>query len=189
MGGRMGLAQAGPGQWPTPRKRHVARKASWPRAVLQAISLVGIAAGCGFAGMIAYGGYDLEGESRQFADAAIADIGRDWDARVLESRAAPELLQTTSPQQRKSALKNFSQLGRLTDYGAPRGEANIAIQDGVSIITARYSADAQFQNGAATISLGLVKEGGLWMIASLDVRAIGTVRGRRHPRSASGRDG
>jgi hypothetical protein len=175
----MAIAQAGRGRWANPRKRHIAGKAAWPGAVLQAVgavSLVGIAAACGFAAMIAYGGYALDGESRQFADAAIADIGRDWDERVLESHAAPELLQTSSPQQRKSALLYFSQLGHLTDYGAPKGEATIAIRNGVSTITARYSAVAQFQNGAATVSLGLVKEGGQWMIASLQVRSIGTLR-------------
>jgi hypothetical protein len=173
----MGIAQFGRGQFASPARLYIAKPTPVRRVleVLGFMTLIAIAALGGFVGMMVYSGQHLDSESKAFADTALTAITGDWDEQALETRASPELLQVTNPEQLKSLFQNFSKLGHMTSWPDTKGGSTMSVINWTSTITARYTAKAQFQNGTAALSIGLVKEDGRWMINSLNVRSIGSV--------------
>jgi hypothetical protein len=113
----------------------------------------------------------LGDESRRYADQAIIAVASNWDKRELLERGSEELLQAAQFQvDLDSQFARWSALGSMLKYAGVTGAAKIgfSLQIG-SIVTAQYTAVAQFQHGEAQMQIGLVKRGGGWQIASFQV--------------------
>jgi hypothetical protein len=130
-----------------------------------------IAAVIGF-GYLACKGSSLDKESKSCANDAALAITSHWDAHALTSRASPNLAGSISAEQLSSMFDWFSVLGPLIENQDCAGGSSIAAFAGKpTSITARYTCNEKYQQGAATITLALVKIGNDWMINGFNVNS------------------
>ena len=119
------------------------------RRFFQIVGIVALILGAAVAGavaMFAYSGSQLDSESKQFVDAVVRAISRNWDKQELLRRASSELLQNTDADQIDRNFRLFSSLGHLAAYVGSKGDSNLSVVLGSpSVISANYV--AQGQNG------------------------------------------
>lgn len=109
-------------------------------------------------GYAAYTGRNLDASSKQYIDAAVPAIVSNWSDKELIARSAPQLMQSTSPEQFEKMFKWFGTLGPMKKYCGSKGASNVFVttQQG-KIVSARYTACAQFEKGDATIEVSLLQ--------------------------------
>jgi hypothetical protein len=103
-------------------------------------------------------------------DQAIAAIAGTWNKQQLLDRASPELRDSVKPQELNVLFETLARFGPLVAYEGATGDARMSYMIGSdSAVTASYIAKARFQNGSATIRIGLVKRDDRWMIHKFHV--------------------
>jgi hypothetical protein len=128
-----------------------------------------IAAVVGF-GYLAYKGSSLDKESKGYANDAVLAITSHWDVHALTSRASPNLARSINAEQLSSMFDWFRVLGPLSENQECTGGSSIAAYAGKpTSITARYTCNEKYQQGAATINVALVKISNDWMINGFNV--------------------
>jgi len=121
-------------------------------------------------GYLAYNGSRLDKESESYANAAVLGGTSHWNGQELLGRATPNLLRSATAAQISSMFEWFSVLGPLTDSQDCKGSSSVVAFVGKPISTlARYTCQAQYQQGSATISMVLVKIGDVWMLNAFHV--------------------
>lgn len=115
----------------------------------------------------------LNEESQAYADETIEAVCAEWDQAALEERLSPEFWEVTSRADLKKLFEIVGKLGPLETFEASQGEANIRrfLGQGEQV-TAVYVADAEFEQGPATITLTLVKHGDDWQVAGFNVNSM-----------------
>lgn len=118
-------------------------------------------------------GPQLDASSKAYVDANVPLIVRTWSEEELWSRAAPEFKKAVTRQQLTSLFGKFSaRLGSLQRYEGSAGEANLGfILDKGKIVTARYTAKTQFENGSAVLNIALIQHDGEWQLLGLHVNS------------------
>ena len=128
-----------------------------------------IAAVVGF-GYLAYKGSSLDKESKSYANGAVLAITSHWDAHALTSRASPNLTRSINADQLSSMFDWFNVLGPLIESQDCTGGSSIAAFAGKpTSITARYTCNEKYQQGAATINVALVKIDNVWTVNGFHV--------------------
>jgi hypothetical protein len=126
--------------------------------------------GIGFA-VVAYRGIRLDKESSAYADAALKAIATDWSQKALLERASPEFKQAVSIDQLDVYFQGCSKLGHLQQVEPMKGQSGISYYPNIGKrVHGLYTTKAQFENGEATITLGLIKHGDQWQIARFEVQ-------------------
>jgi hypothetical protein len=120
--------------------------------------------------IIAFIGHRLDKESKAFVDAAIPAIVSDWDVKEIQKRASPEFDETADYDDLQYSFVMLRTLGDLTEYKGSKGEATIrmSVHDGI-VITALYTANADFDAGSAEMQVSLIRHGGQWQILGFRV--------------------
>ncbi|MHB1950598.1 MAG: hypothetical protein ACYCQK_03910 [Acidiferrobacteraceae bacterium] len=131
------------------------------RKVLQALGivfLVVLVAGGSIIGYAAYTGSRLDASSRKYVDSAVPAIVANWSEQALMSRADPRLLRATSPYEMAQLFAWLRTLGPMERYCGSTGQATefLSARSG-RIVSARYTACAQFAKGTASIDVALVR--------------------------------
>lgn len=110
-------------------------------------------------GYAAYTGRNLDSSSKQYVDTAIPAIVSNWSEKELISRSAPQLTQSTNPEQLEKMFKWFRTLGPMKKYCGAKGTSNVFVttQQG-KVVSARYVVCAQFEKGDATIEVSLLQD-------------------------------
>jgi hypothetical protein len=140
--------------------------------VLGSIFLVVIVLGGIGIAFVAIRGNALDKESRVYADAAIPATVTTWSEKELLDRASPEFKQAITIDQLDRLFRWASSLGRLQKCEPAQGQAGISVTSQTGkVISAQYTAKAQFEKGEAIITLGLIKHGQQWQIARFDVQS------------------
>jgi hypothetical protein len=143
------------------------------RKVLSWIGVAALAILVVVGGLIAYAaiqGNRLDNEARLYADKAVRPIIDHWNADALKQAASPRLLAAIKPEQLASMFQWFQTLGPLKMAQPCNGQVRIDVNSTTGrTLTGQYSCAAQFQNGAATIQLVLVKSEGEWRISGFHV--------------------
>jgi hypothetical protein len=121
-------------------------------------------------GYLAYKGSALDKESKSYANAAVLAITSHWDAHALTNRASPSLTRSINAEQLSSMFDWFGVLGPLMANQDCVGGSSIAAFAGKpTSITARYTCNEKYQQGAATITVALVKIDNEWMVNGFNV--------------------
>ena len=140
--------------------------------ILGILFVIGIAAVAGFIGIIAYNGTKLDASSKEYVDQAIPPIISTWSEVELLDRASPELKAIATKDQIVPLFKKLSELGKLKKYQGSKGDSfmSYSTQDGKRI-TAKYVANALFENGEASINIQLIQHDGKWQILNFHVNS------------------
>ena len=105
-----------------------------------------------------------ESECRAFADNAILAVTRDWDSRELINRVDPEMLQPGDEEKLENLFRLYRKLGDLVEYYGAEGEAWID-SSAPGAIGFAYVAEADFENGFATVKVeGIYKDGNSYIL-------------------------
>jgi hypothetical protein len=114
----------------------------------------------------------LDKESKAYADAAIPAMVTTWNKKELLNRASSEFNQAITTDQVDRLFKEASSLGRLRKCEPAQGESELVFTSlSGSAVGARYTSNADFEKGPATIVLTLIKHGDQWQIAGFWVTA------------------
>lgn len=130
-----------------------------------------------FVGYAAYNGTRLDASSKAYVDAAVPAIVGTWSAAELTRRGVPQLLRDTTPEQLAKVFQWLSSLGPIKKYCGSKGESNVFVspQQG-KVVSARYTACAQFERGDATIDVTLLRQKDqTWAIAGCHVDSAALV--------------
>lgn len=129
--------------------------------------IVGLLAGYGTLTVI---GNRLDKESKAFVDAAIPEIVSTWDVREIEKRASPEFNADVDYDGLEQDFGVLRQLGNLVMYKGSTGDAHITLSLRYGYeITADYTASADFETGATSMQMSLIKHGGQWQILDFTI--------------------
>jgi len=143
--------------------------------VLGVCAAVAIAAGAVGLFLLVRHGAALDAESKAYVDEAVVAISARWNKDELWERATPHLREITTAGALQALFDTAStRLGTLVAYRGAHGDANISSFVGPSgsrtTVSARYIADARFQNGDASFQITLLKLGERWMIEGFHIR-------------------
>ena len=112
-------------------------------------------------------------ESKQYADTIIPAVISDWDPKELKGRASPELRRAVgSEEELEKLFATFKRLGHLREYKGATGQSttSVTIEHGM-VVTAAYTANAEFDNGPADIQLVLIKRDDQWQVLKFQVHS------------------
>jgi hypothetical protein len=133
-----------------------------------------------FVGLLICGTH-FDTTSKAFVDQNVPVIISTWSEQELLKKASPELKAVVSNQQADKTWTEFTKLGVLKRYNGSEGQAsaNGSFWDGKNgkkgfKITAKYVAQADFQNGSPKITIDLIRQGGEWKFYSFYVDSPST---------------
>ena len=134
-------------------------------AGLLVVGVIGVA-------VVAVKGNALDKESRQYVDAAVPAIVSTWEITEIRNRASPEFNAAVNDADLETLIRKFRTLGRLKAYKGARGQANMSVasRDG-KVISAAYTADAEFDTGPAEVNLSLIKHGDQWQLLGIRINS------------------
>jgi tetratricopeptide (TPR) repeat protein len=105
-----------------------------------------------------------------FVDKVLPEIINKWSIAQLTKHSHSYLFKQTSRDDVEKAFFLFQTLGPLKKYSGSQGEISYSLTStGEQTVSGNYSAKATFQNGSATIHIGIVLENKKWTISSFVV--------------------
>jgi len=121
-------------------------------------------------------GIHLDATSKSFVDQNVPVIVSNWSEQELLKKASIELKAIASNERADKTWTGFTKLGVLKKYNGSKGRSN---QNAIFLpgkdgrigyeVTAKYVAEADFQNGSAKITIDLIRQNGEWKFFSFDV--------------------
>jgi hypothetical protein len=118
-------------------------------------------------------GSALDKESKAYATAVISAVASNWDEQALTSRASTEFMAVTSRTQLDQFFERVRELGRMNGCKDLQGQASFSLTTwSGERVTAAYAGDCNFQEGAARVSVNLVKHGSNWQVAGFNVTPV-----------------
>ena len=122
--------------------------------------------------LVAARGNELDKESKAYADAAIPAIIDGWNEKELLDRGSPEFKRAATQKLLDQTFYHFHRLGRLKKCEPVQRQAGFsATAPTDKTVAAQYTAKATFENGPATITLGLIKRAHQWQISRFVVNS------------------
>jgi len=105
-----------------------------------------------------------EREFRTFVDNTVLAVVQDWDSRELINRIDPEMLRPGDEEEVENMFRLYRKLGDLVEYYGAEGEVwRDSSESGV--IGFSYFAEADFENGSATVKVeGIHKDGNSYIL-------------------------
>ena len=106
----------------------------------------------------------VESECRMFVDNAILAIARDWDSRELIYRIDPEMIRPGDEEELENLFRLYRKLGGLVEYYGTEGEVwrDSSVPGAIGFA---YVAEADFENGFATVKVeGIYKDGNSYIL-------------------------
>jgi hypothetical protein len=140
--------------------------------ILGCFALLLIVIVAGHLGYMAIKGPQLDASSKAHVDANIQTIISSWSEDEMLKQASKELKEDLAGQRWNIFSEKVKQLGKFQNYEGCKGQAYISfsLQHG-KVITALYTAHANFQNGQAIIKMELVWRDSRWQIAIFTVNS------------------
>ena len=129
------------------------------------------------AAVVIAGALMLNHSARQYVDATLPIIARDWNEDEILKRASPGLKQNISADELGARLLLYKvRLGDLKKCEGSVGTTSLAYSSGALTLSARYGARADFESDYAIVGFKLIWHGGQWQIQDIlvDSPALGT---------------
>ena len=135
-------------------------------AVLIVLGVIGFA-------VLAVKGTALDEESKAYVDEVTPRILANLNKEVLFQYASDELKNSASPEEFDKIFNWFANLGKYKEYKGSSGQANISVTtERGKQITGLYQAEAEFENGPATIKITIIKKGDTWQIMGFHISSM-----------------
>lgn len=108
----------------------------------------------------------LDREATAYIQDAVPKIVANWNSQELVDRATPELLDSAKSRDQLDRLfAMFRQLGSFKHLDKPEGVVVSSAFTGSGTVTlGNYTANGEFEKGAATIKIQLRRVNGTWKI-------------------------
>ena len=105
-----------------------------------------------------------EREFRTFVDNTVLAVVQDWDSRELINRIDPEMLRPGDEEEVENMFRLYRKLGDLVEYYGAEGEVwRDSSESGA--VGFSYFAEADFENGSATVKVaGIHKDGNSYIL-------------------------
>jgi hypothetical protein len=135
-------------------------------AVLLVVAVIGLI-------ILASKGNALDKESKGFVDLVVPKILTDLSKDILFQYASDELKGSATGEEFDRMFHWFGQLGKFKEYKESKGQAKMFVspQSGKQI-TGEYVAQAEFENGPATIIVNTIKTAGKWQIKGFRINSM-----------------
>lgn len=118
-------------------------------------------------------GTALDKESKAYVDEVTPKILANLSKQTLFQHASDELKNSASPEEFDKIFNWFGKLGRFKEYRGSSGQANISVTtERGKQITGIYQAQAEFENGPATIKITIIKKGDTWQIMGFNINSM-----------------
>jgi hypothetical protein len=132
------------------------------------LSIIGIAAAIFIPRVL-----KLDREASAYIQDVVPKIVAHWNSQELVDRATPELLSSVkSPKEIERLFVMFQQLGSLKHLDKPKGAVTSSAFTGAGTVTlGNYTAEAQFEKGAATIQIQLRRVNNAWKINGFHINS------------------
>ena len=125
-------------------------------------------------GYFVYNGSGLDASSKAYIDENIPRIVSPWSKEELLKRSSPKLIELVNknPDGLDQLFKKLSTLGAMTRYEGSEGQAYFFVNypQGKSI-SAKYTAQAKFEHGDASIQVQMVQTDDQWQIINFHVNS------------------
>lgn len=137
--------------------------------------LGGIFAGLIVLGVIGFGvlavkGTSVDKESRAYVDEVTPIILANLNKETLFQYACDELKNAASEEEFDKIFAFYGKLGQFKEYKGSSGEATISVTTGEGKqIRGVYEAQAEFENGPATVKIKTIKRGDTWQIIGFHI--------------------
>ena len=105
-----------------------------------------------------------EREFRTFVDNTVLAVVQDWDSRELINRIDPEMLRPGDEEEVENMFRLYRKLGDLVEYYGAEGEV-WRDSSASGAVGFSYFAEADFENGSATVKVeGIHKDGNSYIL-------------------------
>jgi len=133
--------------------------------------IISISSAVGYFAFFVLPSYDES--SKEFINENIPIILSSWDTSNIIENGSNELMSAISKEDLKVLFLKFSnKLGKLKTYKGCKGDSNVKINISTpNIVTAKYIADAEFENGSAEIKVKLIQIDNKWQYLSIYVQS------------------
>jgi len=135
-------------------------------AILIVAGVIGIS-------IVAVKGAGLDRESKAYVDEVTPKILADLNKETLFQYASDELKNSASSEELDRIFNWFSKLGQFKEYKGSSGQACISVTtERGKQITGSYQAQAEFENGPATINITIIKKGNNWQVIGFRINSM-----------------
>lgn len=111
-------------------------------------------------------------DAGKFGDTTFQEVATSWDPAVLKSKASPDLTKESSPEAIDALMTRLSQtLGPVKTFKSSTTGINFNSNNGESVTTVDWSADATFEKGPGTVNMKLIKRGDDWKVFNFNVHS------------------
>lgn len=150
---------------------------------LGAIFLVAILASAAVAAEAWHKARSMERDGAYYVQTTVPLIVANWDADEVLKRAAPAFSTPAIREGLPQVFQTFSQLGALERMGKPKGmvtfaDYHLSVGDHdvpmppqlLKPVWARYTVDATFEAGTASVIMDLLRRNGRWEIVGFYIK-------------------
>ncbi len=121
-------------------------------------------------------GAALDEQSKAYVDKVTPTILANLNKETLFQYASVELKNSASQEEFDEIFNWFAKLGQFKEYKGSSGQANISVTtERGKQITGIYQAQAEFENGPATITVTAIKKGDDWQIMGFNITSMALV--------------
>jgi hypothetical protein len=118
-------------------------------------------------------GTGLDKESKAYVDEVTPKILANLNKQTLFQHASDELKNSASPEEFDKIFNWFAKLGQFKEYKGSSGQATISVTtERGKQITGIYQAQAEFENGPATIKISTIKKGDNWQVIGFHITSM-----------------
>jgi hypothetical protein len=110
----------------------------------------------------------LPADCKSFVDQTVVDITSDWDPNAFIWHVDPRTFESGDEGEIETLFQHYSQLGRLVAYHGAQGEL---FESEAGQFHFRYTAEADFQNGPATLILEGIRLEEDWYLQAINVQS------------------
>jgi hypothetical protein len=126
--------------------------------------------------ILAFKGAALDKESKAYVDEVTPKILENLNQETLFQYSSDELKNSASPEEFDKLFNWFTKLGKFKEYKGSKGQAGISITtERGKQVTGNYIAQAEFENGPATINITIIKKGNNWQILGFRINSMALV--------------
>ena len=117
-----------------------------------------------------------ESECRMFADNTVLAVAKNWDSRELINRVDPEMLRPGDEEELENLFQLYRKLGNLVEYYGAEGEI-WRDSSAPGAVGFSYFAEAEFENGFATVKIEGIHKDGNSYILEFNIRSEAFING------------
>jgi hypothetical protein len=132
-------------------------------------------------------GNKLDQESRQYVETVLPKMLSVMTTENFLQYLDPDMKAKMDPKNADRKMALYQKLGKFKSLSDLKGDANISLSKDGHIVTAFYTANAEFEISPAHIILKLIKKDNQWAVTSIEIRSnlLLELQAAEHPQARS----